>query len=127
MDFELAAQQAAAAVFPEAEIRGRRFHLAQAWFRKLTKLGLQTTYQRCHSQAAIWLKTVFGLPGLQPIAVEPFFTKELLPIAPNNTKVRAFAKYLIDTYVDKDAKFAPIMWAGIMDGDRRHTTNHQWV
>ena len=123
MDFELAAQQAAAAVFPEAEIRGCRFHLAQAWFRKLTKLGLQTTYQRCHSQAAIWLKTVFGLPGLPPTAVEPFFTKELLPIAPNNSKIRAFAKYLIDTYVGKDAKFAPIMWAGIMDGDRRHTTN----
>ena len=37
MDFELAAQQAAAAMFPEVEIRGCRFHLAQTWFRKLTK------------------------------------------------------------------------------------------
>ena len=56
IDFELAAQQAAAAVFPESEIRGCRFHLAQAWCRKIAKLGLQTAYQRCQSKTAIWLK-----------------------------------------------------------------------
>ena len=40
---------------------------------------------------------------------------------PNDTKVRAFAKYLQDIYIGKDAKFAPNMWAGMME--QRHTTN----
>ena len=123
MDFELAAQQAAAAVFPESEIRGCRFHLAQAWCRKIAKLGLQTAYQRCQSKTAIWLKTVFGLPGLPPAEVESFFTKELLTVAPNDAKVRAFTRYLQDIYIGKNAKFPPNMWAGIMESGQRHTTN----
>ena len=89
----------------------------------MAKLGLQTTYQRCQSPAAIWLKTVFGLPGLPPSEVQPFFLNELMALAPNDTRVQAFASYLLNIYIGEEARFPPTMWAGIMDGRKRHTTN----
>ena len=122
MDFELAAHKAAKEVFPEAEVRGCRFHLAQAWFRKLGRLGLQSIYYNSSTSTAIWLKTVFGLPGLPPSDVEDFFTRQLMTSAPRGHAVQEFISYLMKTYIAADSKFPPIMWAGILDG-RKHTTN----
>ena len=122
MDFEVAAHIAAKEVFPEAEVRGCRFHLAQAWFRKLGRLGLHSVYNNKTSKTAIWLKSIFGLPGLEPEEVERFFNQELKSQAPERPAVAAFILYLSQTYIAADAKFPPTMWAGIMDGGK-HTTN----
>lgn len=122
MDFEVAAHNAAKEVFPEAEVRGCRFHPAQAWFRKLGRLGLHSVYNHKTSKTAIWLKSIFGLPGLEPEEVEQFFNQELKSQAPERPAVAAFILYLSQTYITDGAKFPPTMWAGIMDGGK-HTTN----
>ena len=104
MDFEVAAINAAKEVFPEAEVRGCRFHLAQAWFRKLGRLGLHSVYNHKTSKAAIWLKSIFGLPGLEPEEVEQFFNQELKSQAPERPAVAAFILYLSQTYITDGAK-----------------------
>ena len=63
-DFEIAIHNGFKKVFPEAEVRGCRFHIAQAWYRKLASLGLQATYLVGKSRTAVWLKSCFGLPCL---------------------------------------------------------------
>ena len=103
MDFEVAAHNAAKEVFPEAEVRGCRFHPAQAWFRKLGRLGLHSVYNHKTSKTAIWLKSIFGLPGLEPEEVEQFFNQELKSQAPERPAVAAFILYLSQTYITDGA------------------------
>ena len=90
--------------------------------RKLGRLGRHSVYNHKTSKAAIWLKSIFGLPGLEPEEVEQFFNQELKSQAPERPAVAAFILYLSQTYIAADAKFPPTMWAGIMDGGK-HTTN----
>jgi len=40
IDFKQAIHSAVAKVFPNAQIRGSRFHLGQSWWRKIQSLGL---------------------------------------------------------------------------------------
>ena len=48
-DFEIVAHTAFWKVFPGVAVRGCRFHLAQAWYRKLASLGFQDTYLKAAS------------------------------------------------------------------------------
>ena len=123
LDFEIAVHKAIKATFPAATIRCCRFHLAQAWNRKIQKLGLQATYQGATSQTAVWLKSIFGLPGLPPSKVELFFTATLSPLSPKSQPINAFKKYILETYVSSTASFPPHMWAGVLDTTSQHTTN----
>jgi hypothetical protein len=44
IDFEQAIHSAVAEVFPNAKIRGCRFHLGQSWWRKIQSSGLTKMY-----------------------------------------------------------------------------------
>lgn len=48
-DFELTLQQALSICFPQAERKGCLFHFAQAIWRKVQNLGLQTLYKEDQS------------------------------------------------------------------------------
>ena len=45
-DVEQAIHNAIAVVWPNAEVTGCRFHLLQAWYRKVQGLGLSTEYMK---------------------------------------------------------------------------------
>lgn len=122
-DFEIAIHNGFRKVFPGAEVRGCRFHIAQAWYRKLASLGLQATYLVGKSRTAVWLKTCFGLPCLPPEDVLEFFSSDLKNDRPGNPSLITFCDYLHSTYLSPAAKFPPKLWAGCLRGDFNNTTN----
>ena len=115
LDFEPGVHKAVRKQFPGAVVRGCRFHLAQSWNRRIQRHGLQKTYIAARSQAAIWLKTVFGLPSLEPASVQPFFNDILVQQAPTTEAFTLYSKYLIETYIKPDATFPPTMWVVVLD------------
>ncbi|XP_064477729.1 uncharacterized protein LOC135391399 [Ornithodoros turicata] len=69
VDFETAIHNAVRLSWPNANIVGCRFHLGQAWQRKIPKLGLSPSFKRENSEVGLWLKQVYGLPYLPPSEV----------------------------------------------------------
>ena len=70
--------------FREVEIKGCRFHLGQAWYRKIQSLGLAQDYKDKSSEIGKWLSPFFGLPFLPPDETEDSFVEEMIPEAPTN-------------------------------------------
>jgi len=110
-DFEHNIHVAVRAVWPSTTIEGCRFHLGQAWFRKIQALGLVAKY-RSKSPAGSFLRTFFGMPFLPPELAEEFFLEDLMAYAPPGDKqIREFCEYVYDTYVCETARFPPSVWA----------------
>lgn len=63
IDFEIAIHNAITTVWDEAKIIGCRFHLTQAWWRKIQQLGLTKDYRE-RTDAGKWLGYCFGLKFL---------------------------------------------------------------
>lgn len=122
IDFELSIHKAVVDVWENVKIRGCRFHLLQAWYRKIQSLGLSADYNT-ENQIGIYLKHFFGLPFLKPDEVGDCFAFDLFE---NNNvdsqKVTDFTDYLIDNYIGEDSKFPPYVWASASDSMAR-TTN----
>ena len=70
--------------FREVEIKGCRFHLGQAWYRKNYYLGLAQDNKDKSSEIGKWLSQFFGLPVLPPDETEDSFVEEMIPEAPTN-------------------------------------------
>ncbi|XP_064462771.1 uncharacterized protein LOC135373613 [Ornithodoros turicata] len=112
VDFETAIHNAVRPSWPNANIVGCRFHLGQAWWRKIQKLGLSPSFKRENSEVGLWLKQVYGLPYLPPSEVA----------APREEKLRLFIDYLVNEYIKDGSRFPPEMWAEMTD-NRQNTTN----
>lgn len=121
-DFEQAIHSAVAATWNDAKLIGCRFHLGQAWFRKLQSIGLTKEYKDESSIIGKWLQYIFGLPFLNPSEVGDCFSFDLMEDMPNDERVSSFADYLVDFYIGGDARFPPEMWAEMTDSIQR-TTN----
>ena len=65
-DFEKAIQNAVRLSCSDSELKECRFHLAQAWFRHIPKMGLVPINKEVDTHRKQWLRFVFGLSFLQP-------------------------------------------------------------
>lgn len=79
VDFEQAIHSAVRSTWPGVIVIGCRFHLRQAWYRQVQKLGLQCEYQQKTSDIAHWLRHVFRLTFLEPTEVYDAFVNYLIP------------------------------------------------
>lgn len=111
VDFEEAIHNAVASVFPDLTLVGCRFHLSQAWYRNIQKLGLTTEYKNRDSEIGRWLKHSFGMMFLDPHEVGEFFAEKFAQTKPTDERVTKFADYLVDNWISEDAAFPPELWA----------------
>ena len=88
-------------IFPAAVIKCCRFHLGQAWWRKIQNLGLSHKYKDTDSALGKWLKLSFGLHFVDVDDVEECFVEEVMAEAPQDNRCSRFADYLVDNYVSK--------------------------
>lgn len=121
-DFEVAIRSAAKKTWEDVQIVGCRFHLGQAWYRKIQECGLSTVYQDHDSEISKWLSLNFGLPFLQSNDVADCFVVDVLPLMPVDRRVFLFAEYLLQYYIFDESLFPPSQWAeATLDSQR--TTN----
>jgi hypothetical protein len=111
LDFEIAVHEGSAFNLPNVLIRAFQFHLGQAWYRKIQNLGLSGEYKDSESDIGKWLKKFLGLSYLESADVADCFAFDILQDAPDNEKAMEFANYVLNTYVDKRAKFHSRIWA----------------
>jgi len=110
LDFELGAHIAAKEVFPLIIIKACRFHLGQAWYRKISSIPiLKKNYDDKNSQSGLWLKLFFGLPYLPSHMISDAFI-EIMATCPEEKQYYDFADYILDNYIETN-NFSPILWA----------------
>ncbi|CAI6371936.1 unnamed protein product [Macrosiphum euphorbiae] len=109
-------------VFPAVQIKTCRFHLGQAWWRKINgESKLRTAYNDKNNDLPIWLKSFFGLSFIAPDDVEDALV-ELISVCPNISVGRLFSDYVLETYIEQGCLFPPILWAETPSSNPR-TTN----
>ena len=121
IDFEQAIHRAVKSLWPETTVVGCRFHLSQAWWRKIQQLGLDKEYKN-RSEIGKFLKYTFGLQYLDAEEVGDCVAFDMSSIQPNDPRVTEYMDYLIDTYVSEDSMFSPEIWASASSHMTR-TTN----
>ena len=60
-------------IFQDVQLKCCRFHLAEAWWRKIQSVGLSNEYKNAESQLGKWLKWFFGLHFVDAVEVEDIF------------------------------------------------------
>lgn len=109
IDFELSIHNAVRNVWKDIKVTGCRFHLAQAWWRKIQKLGLINEYKNQNSEIGMWLHYCFGIMFLDSQLVSDFFVFDLLAIQPQNEALSKFSDYLVEyTFPRKNRRFLHI-------------------
>jgi hypothetical protein len=111
-DFEQAVMRVMKEFFPDITIKCCRFHLAQAWWRKIQKIGLSSEYKNTESEVGNWLKSLFGIAFLSPEEVEDSFAEDYMAVAPEDQKCIEFADYLTETYVTQESLPPPSLNLG---------------
>ncbi|KAI8487287.1 hypothetical protein Bbelb_350850 [Branchiostoma belcheri] len=122
MDFEKAMWSAMSCVLPDVRKMGCSFHWAQCLFRRLQKLGLETTYMR-KGAAYKYLRQILSLPVLPP---------EEIPAEWKRLKAQATTPALLrfTAYVDKRwVKFTfhpPQSWGVVKKAVRTNNDVKGW-
>jgi hypothetical protein len=122
IDFEKAVMIVISQFLPDSTITCCRFHLAQAWWRQIQKVGLGSEYKYPESEIGQWLKSMFGIAFLSPDEVEDSFVEDYMSVAPGDEKSTMFADYLTNTYMTHESLFPPSLWAEV-PSDSKRTTN----
>jgi hypothetical protein len=65
---------------------------------------------KAKNEVGEWLHLFNGLPFLSPDDATDAFKYDIMSTAPQNTKVRRFADYFCETYID-NTMFPPELWA----------------
>ncbi|XP_065203979.1 uncharacterized protein LOC135834068 [Planococcus citri] len=122
MDYEIAAHQSIKSFRSSCIIKGCRFHLSQAWYRKIQKDFplIRREYETKHSEIGDWVKCFFGLSFLPPNDAEEAVA-ELIEICPSQDVI-PFSDYIIDNYLTDESLFPTQLWADAPD-DLPRTTN----
>jgi hypothetical protein len=122
IDFEKAVMIVISQLLPDSTIKCCRFHLAQAWWRQIQKVGLGSEYKYPESEIGRWLKSMFGIAYLSPDEVEDSFVEDYMSVAPGDEKSTMFADYLTNTYMTQESLFPSSLWAEVTS-DSKRTTN----
>jgi len=78
-------------VFPQAALRGCRFHLGQSWWRRMQSLGLSEGYKQQNTPEAKWPVQFYGLSLLPANEVEAAFVEDVVLDMPDYQLFRKFA------------------------------------
>ncbi|XP_071173818.1 uncharacterized protein [Mytilus edulis] len=119
VDFEERVMKVMKDFFPSIEIKCCRFHLGQAWWRKIQKVGLSQQYKELDSDISKWLKGIFGIAFLAPDEVADCFVEDFMAVVPNDKPCIEFADYLTDTYITDESLFPPHLWAEVPSSLKR--------
>ena len=123
VDVEPAMHIAVFSTSPNARIECCRFHLGQAWWRHIQKVGLNMEYRIKTSEIGKWLSRFFGLPFLPPEQVADAFAEDIMSDAPDSDKCSAFADYAVETYISDHVRYSPHLWASSPNMDTKRTNN----
>ena len=104
------------ALFQDARIDCCRFHLGQAWWRNIQRVGLSSEYKDKSGEIGKWLSKFFGLPFLLPEEVADAFVEDF-------KKCLEFADYVLNNYIEEIARFPPQLWACVPSMFRKRTNN----
>jgi hypothetical protein len=110
-------------LFPDARIDGCSFHLGQAWWRNIQRIGLNSEYKNKCGEVGKWLSNFFGLPFLLPEEVADAFVEDIMADTPDNEKCMEFADYVLNNYIEETARFPPQLWACVPSMFRKRTNN----
>ena len=91
VNFEFSVHKVIKEYFLDCVVKCCRFHIGQAWWRKIQSLGLRSEYCNAESDIGKWLTNFFGLPFLKPDEIEDCFVEDLFSEAPQDSRYEQFA------------------------------------
>ena len=93
--FETAINNAVTTEWPGCEVKARRFHLGQIWWRKMRSLGLSKQHGKKDSEVSQFLKKIFGLSLLPPAEVSDCFALDFTSSLPDDKRVEQLCDLLL--------------------------------
>ena len=96
-------------VFPVVNLKCCRFHLGQAWYRKMQNLGLSQDYQDSDIEIGKCLKQSFGILFCDPTEVEDCFVEDYMASAPQDERCIKYAECLVESHVTTDSRYPPTL------------------
>ena len=108
------------ALFPDARIDCCSFHLGQAWWRNIKRIGLSSEYKDKSGEIGKWLSKFFGLPFLLPEEVDDAFVEDIMADTHDNEKCM---DYVLNNYIEETARFPPQLWACVLSMFHKRTNN----